>query len=117
MFAILDANGIPMVLSDKDQGGMTPVPPGVDGALCMLSVEGWVRRQAIAAPIVDEAGVMTFDEYPVGTLVEVIDTEDRVVLFEGAFDGVIDLPEPGSYQIEVKPPAPWIGWSGRLTRS
>lgn len=59
---------------------------------------------------------MTIETYPVGTTVEVVDLDDRVVLFSGTFDGSLTFQDAGSYQIEVTPPAPWIGWSGRIVR-
>lgn len=68
----------------------------------------------VQAPLFSGASLHFGGLIPEGTALEVVDVLDRVVLYDGPLEAVIELAEPGEYQIEARPPSPWIGWTGRM---
>lgn len=114
MFARLSPEGVVIALASGQEADMIEVPEGVDALGAMLAGQVWQARPRLQAPLVSGASLHFGGLIPEGTSLEVVDVLDRVVLYDGPLEAVIELAEPGEYQIEARPPSPWIGWSGRM---
>lgn len=85
-------------------------------------IEGvWQDRVPLSEPemVQDDRGyVLTFAGVPVGAVVQVFDLEAAEILVVMPIeDGTAEivLSEPGSYEVEVKSPAPTAFWSRVVT--
>lgn len=120
-YAILDQDGYPIRTGTRHAlpEGAVALPPQLDGdaALRMRLADGaWIPRPQIPAPVI-AGGMVSFNDLPAGAVAEVIDGETGETLAriaEAAGGIVIELADPGPYQVEVEAPRPWLVWRGRV---
>lgn len=114
-YARLNAHGVPDLTSTHQGDDMVEVPDGIDPMTHMCPSGIWVPRPRVELSVqgnrIDLAGM------PPGTVLEVIDVGASATLLTDTLEGdeSLMLVDPGSYQIEVTPPMPWLGWTGAIT--
>ena len=113
-FALLDAFGVPTVVSASHRPEMVEVPEGVDPLTVYFKDGAWGDRPAVT--VTTTGPLVTLGGVPDGTELEVVDVETNVVLMlvTLAGDEVISFEDPGTYQISVAPPPPYLRWDGVL---
>lgn len=126
-WAILDAAGcvIRAGLGRDLPPGAVPLPEGLapcDAARLLLAGGAWVARPPLPPPLVapGEAGTLvSWSGLPEGTALRVADAETGCLLAEAAAEeGRIAalLEDPGTYLLDLAPPAPWLPASLEVTR-
>jgi hypothetical protein len=89
-------------------------------ALCHLVEGEWVPRPRISTPLITshtEGTSVVFSGLPTGAIATVIDGEAGEVLDTVAQDAGtiwIELVDPGTYNIEVVGPVPWLRYLGNV---
>lgn len=115
----MDGAGIlPLEMKTYPVEGWLELPPGLsmEAAAVMMLCDGqWCPRPCIAAPSqeqVTEGLVVGFQDLPEGAVCEIFDRAfqevlDRVPARKGCITFMIA--DPGTYQLDLTAPAPWIG--------
>lgn len=114
-YASLNTHGVPQVVSTTQGDGMIEVPQGVDPLTHMCPSGAWEPRPAVQVAVM--GNMVEVLDVPPGTALEVVDIEAGAILADTILDAdeTLHLPDAGSYQIDVRPPMPWLGWAGRIT--
>jgi hypothetical protein len=116
-YAILSANGLPLLLGEAEtmpEGGVALHPSTNLIALRhQYCVDGtWIDRPAIGLTLTqDDAGAhLTLTAAPAATRIVIHDIDAAELLFstEVAPGEAWHLPDPGRYAIEADGPAPWL---------
>lgn len=115
IFARLNVHGVPTVVSTTQDADMVEVPDGVDPLTHMCPTGAWEPRPAVQVAVL--GNLVELLDIPPGTAMEVVDVEASAILANVVLDGddTLHLPDAGTYQIDVRPPMPWIGWAGCVT--
>ena len=119
VWARLDAQGcIPQELRSYAAEGWVQLPAGLsmEDACTMMRVEdAWLPRPRVTAPVVKAVTggwIIVIDGLPEGAVCDVHDRDlhemlDTVMPEAGVIAFL--LIDPGTYQLDITAPAPWIG--------
>ena len=121
-FAIVDANGVPVLLGSNQiaMDGSVPIPEFDDLAGYAgkwWDGAAWQDRPRMPEPIIGAAS-MDWTGLPTGATATVTDGDTGAVLATATESGgAIDLTfgDPGRYLIDVTADAPWMPWAGEIT--
>lgn len=114
LFALLNAAGVPDVVSTDSREGMIEVPDGID-PMTHFAVSGvWQPRPSVEVHGAD--GKIILSQIPAQTRIEIVDLEIGAIIMDQIIDGdeTLSFEDAGRYQIEIIPPMPFIGWRGVL---
>jgi len=114
LFAQINNFGVPEIVRTTWHDNMIEVPEGVDPITSMYAGGQWTLRPAVDVKGVDGKVILT--NVPKQTCLEITDLEIGAIIFNELIDGdeTLSFDDRGHYQISVVPPAPWLGWEGRL---
>lgn len=114
LFALLNAAGVPDVVSTTSREGMVEVPEGIDPMTHMVVSETWQPRPSVQ--VHGANGEIMLTRIPAQTRIEIVDLEIGAMIIDQIIDGdeTLSFEDAGRYQIEVIPPMPFIGWRGVL---